>query len=253
MLFIDRGREKGKFSSIFLMTWPGLCNESCGTGTFSCFFKGYQEAWHSYFREKFECNTETSVIWQHSCLSLECHIRGLTVPLTLSALLADFSWCLLGFFPFGSVPTSLSLTTVDSLFRSAFLADFALSLPPFPKNLLPQNSCKIDKVFPSGRHTLGDMAQGPSQWNEDEQTGTISLMWHILLWGQLYQKCLRQVANKHCPFNEKVERFVNKPLGHLFLVYTAVKKREQNSILKKAGPNKLQNQTNARTTSPNLK
>ena len=72
MLFIDRGREKGKFSSIFLMTWPGLCNESCGTGTFSCFFKGYQEAWHSYFREKFECNTETSVIWQHSCLSLEC-------------------------------------------------------------------------------------------------------------------------------------------------------------------------------------
>lgn len=181
------------------------------------------------------------------------HIRGLTVPLTLSALLADFSWCLLGLFPFGSVPTSLSLMTVDSLFRSAFLADFALSLPPFPKNLLPQNSCKTGKVFPSGRHTLGDMAQGPSQWNEDEQTGTISLMWHILLWGQLYQKCLRQVANKHCPLNEKVERFVNKPLGHLFLVYAAVKKREQNSILKKAGPNKLQNQTNARTTSPNLK
>lgn len=181
------------------------------------------------------------------------HIRGLTVPLTLPAFLADFSWCLLGFFPFGSVPTSLSLMTVDSLFRSAFLADFALSLPPFPKNLLPQNSCKIDKVFPSGRHTLGYMAKGPSQWNEDEQTGTISLMWHILLWGLLYQKCLRQVTNKHCPFNEKVERFVNKPLGHLFLVSTAVKKREQNSILKKAGPNKLQNQTNARTTSPNLK
>ena len=76
------------------------------------------------------------------------HIPGLTVPLTLSALFADFSWCLLGLFPFGSVPTSLSLMTVHSLFRSAFLADFALSLPPFPKNLLPQNSCKIDKSFP---------------------------------------------------------------------------------------------------------
>lgn len=162
MLSIDRGREKGKFSSLFLITWTGLCNESCGTGTFSCFFKGYQEAWHSYLGRSSNAIQKPLLYGStHVCPS-SVHIRGLTVPLTLSAFLADFNWCLLGLFPFGSVPTSLSLMTVDSLFLSAFLADFALSLPPFPKNLLPQNSCKIDKVFPSGRHTLGDMAQGPS-------------------------------------------------------------------------------------------
>ena len=88
----------------------------------------------------------------HVC-PLSVHIRGLTVPLTLSACLANFSWCLLRLFPFGSVPTSLSLVTVDSLFLSEFLADFGFSLPPFPKNLLPHSSCKIDKVFPLGRHT----------------------------------------------------------------------------------------------------
>ena len=203
MLSIDRGREKGKFSSIFLMTWTGLCNESCGTGTFSCFFKGYQEAWHSYFREKFECNTETSVICSTHVSPSSVHIRGLTVPLTLSALFADFSWCLLGLFPFGSVPTSLSLMTVHSLFRSAFLADFALSLPPFPKNLLPQNSCKIDKSFPFR----------PA---------------HIRRHGARTVTVKRGRADR--------DNFPNVA-----------------SILKKAGPNKLQNQTNARTTSPNLK
>ena len=96
-----------------------------------------------------------SVILQcvtHVC-PLSIHIWVLSVPLTLSAFLADFSWCLLRLFPFVSVPTSLSLVTVDSLFLSAFLADFGFSLPPFPKNLLPQSSCKIDKNFPLGQHT----------------------------------------------------------------------------------------------------
>ena len=170
---------------------------------FLLFLKENQEAWHSYFREKFECNTETSVIWQHSCLSLEgpySRSDCTTYPLSFSRW---FQLMLTGVLSFRICSYFVIFDDCGFIIPLSVLSRLCALSPSLSKKLVTPEFLQDRQSFPFR----------PA---------------HIRRHGARTVTVKRGRADR--------DNFPNVA-----------------SILKKAGPNKLQNQTNARTTSPNLK
>lgn len=92
ILSTDRGREKGKFSSTFLKEYDlDFAMNVVELAPFPPFLKDTKERNIATLeRVRMQYRNLCYIAVTHVC-PLSVHIRGLTVPLTLSACLANFS------------------------------------------------------------------------------------------------------------------------------------------------------------------